>query len=150
MASTILGKPTHALLLEVEIAASGDGTLEIARGPVRRLLAMEGLGIRDLKRLGDDLIVLAGPTTGLSGPCAIYRWRGWAQDSARDPRQVRLHRPDRVLDLPFGRGCDHPEGLAAWHTGKGNTRVMVVNDTPSDHRVDAEARTMVADVFALK
>ena len=110
---------------------------------------MEGLGIRDLKRLDDDLLVLAGPTTGLSGPCAIYRWQGWAADPARDPHKVRLHRPERVLDLPFGRGCDHPEGLAAWRTAKGNTRVMVVNDSPCDARIDADARTLAADVFKL-
>jgi hypothetical protein len=141
---------THALLLELDLAVRDDGTLAIAHGPVRRLLAMEGLGIRDLKRLGDDLLVLAGPTTGLSGPCAIYRWSGWANDPARDPHKVRLHRPERVLDLPFGRGCDHPEGLAAWRTAKGNTRVMVVHDSPCDARVDADARTIVADVFVLK
>lgn len=140
---------THALLLELEIAVTPGGGLDIAHGPVRRLLAMEGLGIRDLKRLDDDLVVLAGPTTGLSGPCAIYRWSGWAKDPARDPHKVRLHRPERVLDLPFGRGCDHPEGLAAWRTAKGNMRVMVVNDSPCEGRIDAEARTMVADVFKL-
>lgn len=141
---------THALLLELEVSASPDGSLEIAIGPVRRLLAMEGLGIRDLKCLGDDLIVLAGPTTGLSGPCAIYRWPGWSGDPAHDPNLVRLHRPERILELPFGRGCDHPEGLAAWRTAKGNTRIIVVYDSPCESRVDLAARTIVADVFKLE
>jgi hypothetical protein len=140
---------THALLVELDIAADADGTLRIERGPFRRLLAMEGLGIRDLKCFGDDLIVLAGPTTGLSGPCALYRWPGWANDPAQDPTRVRLHRPERILDLPFGRGEDHPEGLATWRTRKGNTRVMVLCDSPADARVDEHERMIVADVFGL-
>lgn len=141
---------THALLLEIEVAAQPSGELTLTTGPVRRLLALEGLGIRDLKRLNDDLLILAGPSTGLSGPCAIYRWRGWASDPAHDPTKVHLHRPERVLELPFGRGKDHPEGLAAWPRRKdGSGRVLVICDNPSDERLDREGRTILADVFAL-
>lgn len=141
---------THALLLEIEVASEPSGELALARGPVRRLLAMEGLGIRDLKRLGDDLLILAGPTTGLSGPCAIYRWRGWASDPAHDPSTVHLHRPERVVELPFDRGRDHPEGLALWTNGNGDAkRILVIYDSPGDDRVDLDARTVVADVFDL-
>jgi hypothetical protein len=142
---------THALLLEIEIAPQQSGELTIARGPVRRLLAMEGLGIRDLKRLGDDLLILAGPSTGLSGPCAIYRWRNWAHDPAHDPSKVHLHRPDRILELPFGRGEDHPEGLAAWsQAGKsGADRILVICDSPAKERMDHDAGTILADVFEL-
>lgn len=141
---------THALLVEVEIAADAKGRLSLARGPIRRLLAMEGLGIRDLKRVGDDLIILAGPTTGLSGPCAIYRWPGWASDPAHDPQKVHLHRPERLLEVPFSRGCDHPEGLALWKDGRdGSTRILVIYDSPCRSRIDPDAKTIVADVFKL-
>jgi hypothetical protein len=141
---------THALLLEIEVAAEGSGELFLAGGPVRRLLAMEGLGIRDLKRLGEDLLILAGPSGGLSGPCAIYRWRGWANDPAHDPTKVHLHRPERIVELPFGRGRDHPEGLAAWPRSKnGSDRVLVICDSPADERMDYDARTIVADIFTL-
>lgn len=135
----------HALLLEMTVAAKKDGRLVLADTPVKRLLALEGLGIRDLKRVGDDLLILAGPTTGLDGPCALYRWRGWVLDPPRDPRVVRLHRPERVLELPFGRGEDHPEGLALWDDGG----VLVVCDSPAAARVDAGARELVAEVYAL-
>lgn len=135
----------HALLIEFRVTAKRSGRLKLSEKPVLRLLAMEGLGVRDLKRMGDDLVILAGPTTGLDGPCALYRWRGWANDPPRDPRRVRLHRPERVLDLPFGRGEDHPEGLALW----GDGRVLVINDSPGQARLAGGAGTIVADLFDL-
>lgn len=137
---------THALLIEFKIKARPSGRLKLDGEPVLRLLAMEGLGVRDLKCRGDDLIILAGPTTGLDGPCALYRWRGWANDPPRDAQVVRLHRPERVLDLPFGRGEDHPEGLALWDDG---ARVLVVNDSPAASRTDPDGRTVWADLFDL-
>lgn len=143
MRGPVIGK--HALLLEVRIRAGRSGKLKLDGGPVKRLLALEGLGIRDLKRMGDDLLILAGPTTGLSGPCALYRWADWTADPPQDEREVRLHRPERILELPFGRGFDHPEGLALWGDGE----VLVVNDSPGEERLRDEGRTLVADIFRL-
>lgn len=134
---------THAVLVEFTVKAKKSGKLEIASPPHKRLLAMEGLGIRDLKRCGDDLLILAGPTTGLSGPCALYRWEGWAQDPPRDAHRVRLHRPTRIVDLPFGRGFDHPEGLALW----GDDAILVICDSPSAKRLDESKRIFTADVY---
>lgn len=136
---------THAVLLEFHVSVKGSGRLKIADAPVKRLLALDGLGIRDLLRDGDDLLILAGPTTGLSGPVSVYRWRGWAGDPPRDPQRVRLHRPERVLDLPFGRGTDHPEGLASWPDG----RMLVVCDSPAEARLDPAAGAIDADLFSL-
>lgn len=136
---------THAVLLEAIVKARPSGRLRLAGPPVKRLLAMEGLGIRDLKRHGDDLLILAGPTTGLSGPVALYRWPGWASDPPQNPTQVRLHRPERILELPFGRGRDHPEGLALW----GEDRILVIYDSPADDRCDTAVGTVTADLFAL-
>lgn len=136
---------THAVLLEMRVSAKKSGQLEIEDGPYSRLLAMEGLGIRDLKRCGDDLLILAGPTTGLSGPVALYRWRDWVNDPPHDKDKVRLHRPDRILELPFGRGVDHPEGLALWSKDE----ILVICDSPSPERVDADRGTIMADLFRL-
>lgn len=139
---------THAVLLELDLRIKKSGALELTGPPAKRLLALEGLGIRDLKRQGDDLLILAGPTVGLSGPCAIYRWRNWANDPAQHDHKVRLHRPEHLLDLPFGRGVDHPEGLALWPQASG-TQVLVVCDSPAEARLDLAARTLTADLFSL-
>ena len=138
---------THAVLLEMELAAKKSGKLELAQMPRKRLLAMEGLGIRDLKRAGDDLLILAGPTTSLSGPCAIYRWRNWVNEPAEHEDRVKLHRPERLIDIPFGRGEDHPEGLALW--SEDPLQILVVNDSPSAGRCDTEKKTLTADIYAL-
>lgn len=135
----------HALLIEARTRTTAKGNLKLAGEPVKRLLAMEGLGIRDLKRCGDHLLILAGPTTGLSGPCALYLWRGWTGDPPQDPRRVRLHRPERLFDLPFGRGFDHPEGLALWD----GHRLLVVNDSPAKTRLTDKGRALAADLYAL-
>ena len=136
---------THAVLLELIIEPRDDGRLKLAEKPYKRLLALEGLGIRDLKKCGDDLIILAGPTTGLSGPVALYRWRGWANDPPHDSTKVRLHRPERIVELPFGRGCDHPEGLALWS----DDEILVICDSPSPGRVDKQTGAITAELFKL-
>lgn len=139
---------SFAVLLEVEIGAKPSGRLKLAGPPCKRLLDLEGLGIRDLKRAGEDLLILAGPTTGLDGPCAIDRWRCWLQDLPTADGVIRLHRPERIIDLPFGRGNDHPEGLALLPSESGN-ELLVVNDGPAPTRLDAARRTLTCDVFAL-
>lgn len=141
---------THAVLLEARIEAKKSGKLKLKGAPIKRLLAMEGLGIRDLKSCGDDLLILAGPTTSLDGPCALYRWRDWANDPPQDETRVRLHRPERLFDLPFGRGVDHPEGLALWDGEGGAARqILVIYDSPSDRRCDRRRGTIEADLFDL-
>jgi hypothetical protein len=139
----------HALLLEVQLEGKQSGKLHLAGEPVFRMLALEGLGIRDLDLDGDDLLILAGPTTSLSGPCALYRWRDWANDAPRDARKVRLHRPERELELPFGNGFDHPEGISVWRQS-GLRRLFVACDSPGENRLGGGAGTILADLFDLR
>jgi hypothetical protein len=140
---------TYAVLLEVEIAAKPSGRLTIA-GPLhKRLLELDGLGIRDLKRDGADLLILAGPTTGLDGPCAVYRWTDWLGDPPQDDKVVRLHRPERIIDLPFGRGDDHPEGLVLLEAIGGERDLIVICDSPAESRLDSAARSVRCDRFRL-
>jgi hypothetical protein len=136
---------THAVLLEVRVEAKKSGRLDLIGSPTVRLLALEGLGIRDLKRRGDDLLILAGPTTGLSGPCAVYVWRSWAGDPPLHDRKVRLHRPERILELPFGRGVDHPEGLALLS----DDALLVICDSPAPDRLGKDGKSIMADMFQL-
>ena len=138
-----------AVLLEVTVEASASGRLKLGSPLMKRLLDLEGLGIRDLKRRGDDLLILAGPTSSLSGPCALYVWRDWGNEPASGHETVALHRPERLLDLPFGRGTDHPEGLALWGGEDGNERILVLCDSPALDRFSKGPGTFLADLFAL-
>jgi hypothetical protein len=137
----------YAVLLEMNLTAH-DGALAID-GPVyKRMLDLEGLGIRDLKRVGSDLYILAGPTTALDGPCAVYRWRGWLEEPPAHKHMVCLHRPERIIELGFGRGDDHPEALAI--VGEESERqLLVICDSPAASRLDQAQRTVLCDLFPL-
>ncbi len=140
---------TYAVLLEIQIVTTRTGRLKIA-GPLhKRMLELDGLGIRDLKRDGADLLILAGPTTGLDGPCAVYRWSDWLGDPPQDEQVVRRHRPERIIDLPFGRGDDHPEGLLLLDTADGERELLVICDSPAADRIDVDTRSVRCDRFRL-
>lgn len=108
----------------------------------KHFLDLGGLGIRDMCVHGEDLLLLAGPSMDLDGPVRVYRWRGAAgADPAEVVRGGDLH---RELDLPYGDGDDHPEGLALLPSGE----LLVVYDSPAPHRL-TEPGVVLADVFRL-
>jgi hypothetical protein len=131
-----------ACLLEVHPVDAGDH-LELEpvdkRLPYRKhFLNLGGLGIRDLLVLGDDILILAGPTMALDGACAIWRWKKGAVGGA--PSDVT---PLRVL--PTHDTADRAEGFTDLADG---SSVMVVYDTPHPERL-VGAGTVLADVFQL-
>ncbi|WP_432564896.1 DUF3616 domain-containing protein [Kineococcus sp. SYSU DK003] len=112
------------------------------------LLDLRGLGIRDLCPDGDDLLVLSGPSMGLSGPTRVHRWVGGGVVDAAEV--VRAQELPVVLDLPHGQGVDHPEGIAlvpAEVTGTVD-QLLVVLDSPAPERHTADGG-MLADVWDL-
>ena len=66
-----------------------------------------GLGVRDLTRWRDGILVLAGQVNGADGPLKLLQWK---------PRRTakKIQTPDRVLDLPSGR--DHLRESAGFST----------------------------------
>lgn len=113
----------------------------------KHFLDLHGMGIRDLCVQDEDLLILAGPTMDLDGPVVVYRWPGGAQPDggcivAHDELQ-------HVLDLPFGQGVDHPEGMTLFSTGAGAEEgLLVVHDSAAPSRQIGES-ILVADVFPL-
>ena len=107
----------------------------------KHVLDLAGLGVRDLCPQGDDLLVLAGPTMDLDGPVHVFRWHGAMQVDA--PTVVRGDALTREVDLPYGEGTDHAEGIGLLADGS----LLVVYDSPSPERLQGDA--VLADVVRL-
>lgn len=115
----------------------------------KHFLDLQGLGIRDLCVHGRDLLILSGPTMDLDGPVTVWRW----PDAAGAPQERDTLVPaaalERVLDLPFGHGVDHPEGMSLYTHDDGDAEgLLVVHDSASPSRQIGES-TLVADVYPL-
>ena len=115
--------------------------LEDGRRYRKHVLDLAGLGVRDLCPDGDDLLVLAGPTMDLDGPVRVHRWHGAMTADA--PAVVRGEALTLEVELPYGDGCDHAEGIGMLDDG----RLLVVYDSPSPERLQDGA--VLADVVRL-
>jgi hypothetical protein len=109
---------------------------------IKHFLDLDGLGVRDLCPHGDDLLILAGPSMDLDGPVRVYRWTGAARLDA--PEVVHREELRRELDLPYGEGDDHAEGIAVLP----DDQLLVVYDSPSPARL-TEPGTVLADVVRM-
>jgi hypothetical protein len=143
-----------AVIVQVEpVDARGEGRMklrEIEAGGRRyrkHFLDLDGLGIRDLARDGDDLLILAGPTMDVSAPAGVFRWRGGMR--VQEESLVPADAMERVTMLPHDveGGSDHPEGMCRFDEGDGLRTLLVVYDAASASRRDAHGVT--ADVYAL-
>ena len=121
----------------LELASSGDGAYR------KHFLKLDGLGVRDLLVLGDDLLILADPTMGHDGPRSIWRCKNGAKANASSASPA-----DRVIALPQRQGNDRPEGMTLFELGGSSTSVLVVFDTPSAERLVGPA-TVLADIYRL-
>jgi Protein of unknown function (DUF3616) len=124
-----------------------DGVLSLAKvsGDTRyrkHFLDLDGLGVRDLCPHRQDLLILAGPSMNLDGPVRVYRWRGAALIDS--PEVVHRTELDHELDLPFGAGTDHAEGIAVLP----DDTLLVVYDSPGPTRIPKPG-TVFADVVRL-
>lgn len=138
-----------ATVLELAPRADSDtaDTLTPAETPAgqrytKHFLDLDGLGIRDLCQHGHDLLILAGPSMNLDGPVRLYRWPGAAHLEA--PEIVHRHELQPLLDLPYGQGDDHAEGIALLP----DQRLLVVYDSPAPHRLN-QPGSILADVIQL-
>ncbi|MEV4223919.1 MULTISPECIES: DUF3616 domain-containing protein [unclassified Nonomuraea] len=129
-----------AVVLELRPQEAGLGRLSLAEPCRKHFLDLGGLGVRDMCPDRGSLLLLAGPTMDLDGPVRVVRWR----IGARRELLVPADELETVLELPYGVGCDHPEGLALLDDG----RLMVVYDSPSPARI-TPAGGVLADVFTL-
>lgn len=147
-----------AMIIEVEVGEDKQDSSVLGLkgiGPDERpyrkhFLDLGGLGIRDLCADGVDLLILAGPTMDLDGPVTVFRWEGGARPEKQSV--VFADQLQKIMDVPFGVGVDHAEGMALVPAADGGGRgIMLVYDAPSDERKRGEGSEAVlrADIFPL-
>ncbi|MBL7498618.1 DUF3616 domain-containing protein [Frankia sp. CNm7] len=127
-----------AIVLELRLAEGAGQDLVLA--PVdpkaspdryrKHFLDLDGLGVRDILAHGDDLLLLAGPTMDLDGPVRVYRWRGAAH--ATTSVVVTDEQIEHVVDIPYGDGDDHAEGIT--HAPGDESSLLVAYDSPAPRR----------------
>ncbi|MEG0859169.1 MAG: DUF3616 domain-containing protein [Pseudomonas sp.] len=144
-----------SVLLEVEpeLDSGSTDTLVLKKiGPDGRryrkhFFDLKGLGVRDLCCSGDDLLILAGPTMDLDGPVTVLRWHdGFAAD---EESVVFTDQLETVLEVPFGQGDDHAEGMCLFDCGElGGEGLLIVYDSAAERRKHGET-DVEADLFIL-
>lgn len=141
----------YAVVLELAPGLGDDGDLHLQPlddRPFRKhFLQLEGLGIRDMCRHGDDLLLLAGPTMALEGFLRVYRWRnaaGLDGDSISTTEDKHL---EPLFELPFSIGNDRAEGLALTRC-LDQPALLVVYDDPAPHRRVGQ-HAVLMDLFRL-
>jgi hypothetical protein len=91
-------------------------------------------------------LVLAGPTMGLDGPVCVYRWRDVV--NGRDKQVVAGSDLSVVVELPFGNGDDHAEGITVISPPGEPAQLLIVYDSPSPDRLHeaGDQLTCLADL----
>ncbi len=133
-----------AVMLEIELEPNGTDLLKLKQEKYKKyFIYLNGLGIRDLCLVGENLLILAGPTMDLDGPVRVYRLENIAnlQDNV-------LHKPTQILEIPYGNGDDHAEGMTLFSDCTEIPSILVVYDSPAVKRLPG-ASDVIADVFKL-
>ena len=116
------GPVVDNIAIVAAVTLRADFSIDEAR-LVLHFVNLDGLGVRDLTRWKDGILILAGPVNGADGPFALRHWR---------PRRTgRIQTPQLVRTFP--PGADHPEGICAvQHAGAEG--VIVLYDTKTAQR----------------
>ncbi len=144
-----------ATIVEIEVEETEPGILDLkpvgkkGKSCKKRFLHLDGLGIRELCRQGEDLLILAGPTMDLDGTMRIYRLK-----NAFDLEEDSLHsleigkRLETLYEIPYRLGADRAEGLTLYPCLNFKEALMVVYDAPAKERMP-DKNSVYGDVFQL-
>ncbi|UCI06429.1 DUF3616 domain-containing protein [Mesorhizobium sp. B1-1-8] len=124
---------SHAIVVSLPRKAA---LLPADGGPHLHLLDLKGLGVRDLARDGETVLLLAGPVTGADGPFRLHRWR--PSDAGR------VETAELLYEWPMSH--DHPEGLCPFAID-GRPGILVVYDRGHEGQRRSGTQT-TADWFA--
>ena len=135
-----------AVILEIELETSNLGLFKLKQIEKKlykkHFIYLNGLGIRDLCLDGEDLLILAGPTMDLDGPVRVFRLKNGV-----NLREDALSKPEPILEIPYGNGDDHAEGMTLFSDITGLPSLLVVYDSPAQTRLPLGEGSVAADVF---
>ncbi|PSB37208.1 DUF3616 domain-containing protein [Aphanothece minutissima] len=147
-----------ALVLDLRLGGlDGDGPTLSLEAHRCRYLSLSGLAVRDLAVVpgSDDVLVLAGPTMDLAGPCYLHRWRNALGPQGSPPKDgVTLETTEPLLWIRDGRpgrpgqGSDKPEGLDVQRRGD-QLLAWVAYDDPVAARIGAKGTSTRLDGYGL-
>ncbi len=130
-----------ALVLDLRLAGFGGGPTLTLADLRYRYLQLSGLAVRDLAAVpdSDDVLILAGPTMALAGPCYLYRWRNaLGPTSEAEGDGITVEKPEPLLWIRDGRpgrpeeGSYKPEGLEVQRYNDGLVAWVAYDDPTPD------------------
>lgn len=138
-----------ALIVRLEMKETAAGELKpVKREDGRRYaihaLDLRGQGIRDLAWDGDRLLILSGAISDHEALQSVFV----LDPSDFDREVIGADRLPSILDLAIQRGGDNAEGLEVVGEGA-DRRLMIVYDSPHNHRTDADEGRLTGDLFTL-
>ncbi|WP_309895950.1 DUF3616 domain-containing protein [Archangium sp.] len=143
----------YAVILEMEVEDVGNGLLAPRRTKKgsayhKHFLDLDGLGIRELCRHGEDLLILAGPTMPVDAPIRLFRLHKGLLLSGDTIHAQEKGVLEPLFDLKEESRDGNAEGVAVFSWFEPNDSVLVVYDTPSQERRYGPDGVL-ADVFRL-
>ena len=134
----LIVEPTYRKKRQLKLASLDGGT----RKYLKIFLPISSLGIRDLYRDGEYLLILAGPTLDMSGPFRLYRWR--IPNLLDQDIVVPSSDIEQLFELPSQKDCDRPEGVTRYTD---RSDLLILHDSPCKQRLLDDGWTLCADLF---
>jgi hypothetical protein len=113
----------------------------------KHFLDLAGMGLRELRQRGRDLLLLAGPTMDLDGTIAVYCWPH--ATTQKGDSLINANQLERLFDVPHGEGPTAGQNKAEGMTMLDEDHVLINFDSPAKTRKRG-ANQVLADVFRLK
>ncbi|MGL5081292.1 MAG: DUF3616 domain-containing protein [Microcoleaceae cyanobacterium] len=114
----------------------------------KHFVDLGGLGIRELCRDGEDLLILAGPSMDLDGALRVFRLHDGFDLPDNSLTNQEKGKLERLFDIPFGVGTDRAEGLTLCSAFGQVPAILVVYDIPDPTR-EVQPQSVLADIFSL-
>lgn len=141
-----------AMVIEIEVMERESGILTLkeldrpGQFYKKHWLDLHGLGVRELCLVGEDLLILAGPTMTLTGATRIYRLKTVLELKEESIFSRENHRLEFVFELPLTPEFDRAEGLTVFPYLVYQNSLLVLYDSPSPLR-KIENNGVFTDVF---